>query len=267
MKAHSSRKQPVSKKWLVDGFCRFTRRMVAKHFISFGIQRELLDLDSIRDETPIVVFANHASWWDPIIAMLIRKAIFPKRIFYAPIDADALKNYRILAQLGFYGLSLDTLSGASEFLATTQLIFNKPNACVFITPEGRFTDVRDREQPFMPGLAHLASKVDDVVFIPLALEYVFWNESRPQIFARLGAAIRKESLPKSFVHGKSHWNELLERSLRQTQKELAASVIVRDPTRFEYIVESRPIRLGWYDYCRSWAATLRREKFDPRHGA
>ena len=33
---------PVSKKWLVDGFCWYTKKLVAKQFISFGVQDELL---------------------------------------------------------------------------------------------------------------------------------------------------------------------------------------------------------------------------------
>jgi 1-acyl-sn-glycerol-3-phosphate acyltransferase len=265
MTARKQSKMPVSKKWLVDGFLRFTRRMVAKQFISFGIQRELLDLSGIDEQTPIVVYANHASWWDPICAMQIRHHAFPSRIFYAPIDADALANYRIMAKLGFYGLRLKTSSGASEFLAMTKLILESQNAAIFITPEGRFTDVRDYSVPLMPGLAHLASKSNQVAFIPMALEYAFWDESRPQMFARLGAAMVSggDTAPCS----KSEWNELLTRRLRQTQSELADSVISRDAGRFEHIIASRPIRLGWYDYFRSWASRMEGKRFDPRHGS
>jgi 1-acyl-sn-glycerol-3-phosphate acyltransferase len=257
---------PVSKKWLVDGFCSFSRRMVAKQFDSFGVQTELLDLKSIGDETPIVVFTNHASWWDPISGMLIRKKYFPNRIFYAPIDSEALENYRIMAKLGFYGLQLKTTAGASEFLATTKLILKSKNATVWITPEGRFTDVRDHSQTLMPGLAHLASRVPGVVFIPMALEYAFWDESRPQLFARLGAAISQPEPPaQSSGYDKSEWSELLTSRLRQTQLELAQSVIARDGSRFDYLIASRPTRLGWYDYFRSWSARLKGKQFDPRH--
>ena len=68
--------------------------MVAKQFISFGIQKELLDSGRIEEDSPIIAYANHASWWDPIAAMLLQEAFFLKRTFYAPIDADALENYQ-----------------------------------------------------------------------------------------------------------------------------------------------------------------------------
>ncbi|MEQ1825033.1 MAG: lysophospholipid acyltransferase family protein [Pirellula sp.] len=257
---------PTSKKWLVDGFCRFTRRMVAKHFISFGIHKVDLDLEALGPEIPIVVYANHASWWDPICAMLIRQTVFPNRVLYAPIDALALKDYRIMAQLGFYGLQLHTHSGAADFLATTKRILKSKNASIWITPEGRFTDVRDHSVPLMPGLSHLAARVPGVVFLPLALEYAFWDQSRPKIFARFGAAIGNEHSVGG-ERSKSEWNAMLTDRLRQTQMKLAQNVIDRDSHQFEYIVANRPVRLGWYDFFRSWVAKMEGKPFDPRHQA
>ncbi len=253
---------PVSKKWLVDGFCWYIKRMVAKQFISFGVQAELLDANPIDSESPIIAYANHASWWDPIAAMLLQTKFFSDRTFYAPIDAEALENYRIMAKLGFYGVRMQRFDGASEFLRVTKAILESRKVTVWITPEGQFSDVRDYSISLMPGLSHLASKVPGVAFVPVAFEYGFWNESRPQIFARIGAPISQPvGLPKD------EWNILLTDRLRQTQTELANCVIDRNPKAFDYVIASRPVRLGWYDYGRSWSAWLRGKPFDPRHTA
>lgn len=251
---------PVSKKWLVDGFCWYTKRMVAKHFTSFGVQIERAQLDAIPDEAPIIVFVNHPSWWDPITAMLLREAYLPNRTFYAPIDSIALEKYRIMAKLGFYGLRMKSLEGTSEFLSVTKLLLQAPNVSLWITPEAQFCDSRDYSQPLMPGLSHLATKIPSARFVPLALEYPFWNESRPQIFARLGTPIWSEA-PLS----KSEWNERLTAGLRSAQRELSESVVSRDPSRFSYLIAGRSVRLSWYDYGRSWNAWLRGKPFDPRH--
>ena len=253
---------PVSKKWLVDGFCWFAKRMVAKQFISLGVQKELLDANPIDALAPMIAYANHASWWDPITAMLLQSKYFSDRTFYAPIDADALENYRIMAKLGFYGIRMQRFDGASEFLRVTKAILESNNVTIWITPEGKFADVRNHSVTLMPGLSHLATKVPGVTFVPVAFEYAFWNESRPQIFARFGAPIRLPSNRK-----KGDWNTLLTDGLRQTQVELSKSVIARDPKVFEYLIASRPVRLGWYDYGRSWSAWLQGKPFDPRHTA
>jgi len=251
---------PESQKWLVDGFCWYTKRMVAKQFMSFGVQAELLEASEVHEQTPIIAYANHPSWWDPIVAMLLQRAYFSNRTFYAPIDADALEKYRIMAKLGFYGVRMESLDGASAFLSTTKAILRQKNVTVWITPEGRFSDVRDHCMPLMPGLSHLALKMPGVKFLPVAFEYGFWNESRPQIFARFGSPIgSSESMSKA------DWNDLLTERLRATQTELARSVQSRDPSAFQYLVASRPIRLGLYDYCRGWAAWMSGKRFDPRH--
>jgi len=251
---------PVSKKWLVDGFCWYIKKMVAKQFISFGVQDELLKAVPIDEGTPMIAFANHASWWDPIAGMLLQQAYFSNRTFYAPIDGDALENYRIMAKLGFYGVRMQSFDGAMHFLSVTKAILESGKVTIWITPEGHFSDVRDHSQPFMPGLSHLASRIPGVIFVPVAFEYGFWNESRPQIFARFGTPISSTE-----SRSKAAWNELLSDRLRQTQNELAQSVIARAPSAFEYLIASRPVRLGWYDYGRSWAARLQGKPFDPRH--
>ncbi len=251
---------PESKKWLVDGFCWYTRRMVVKQFHSFGVQDELLKAATIDEETPLIVYANHASWWDPIVGMSLQQAYFSNRIFYAPIDADALKKYRVMAKLGFYGVRLESFDGASAFLKMTKAILNSKRVAIWITPEGKFSDVRNHSLPLMPGLSHLASKISGVKFLPIAFEYGFWNESLPQIFVRFGSPI-----DSSETMAKGDWNELLTCRLRRTQAELAQSVQQREPSAFQYLIASRPRRLGWYDYCRSWAAWLQGKPFDPRH--
>ncbi len=251
---------PVSKKWLVDGFCWYSKRMVAKQFMSFGIQDELLEAQPVAPASPMIVYANHASWWDPIAAMLLQKAYFSDRTFYAPIDAEALEKYRIMAKLGFYGVRLESFDGTSAFLSATKAILESKNATIWITPEGQFSDCRDHSLPLMPGLSHLASKFSGVTFLPIAFEYGFWNESRPQIFARFGSAINSSTSMQ-----KGEWTTLLAERLRSTQGELARSVQARDPAAFKYVIESRPIRHGLYDHMRSWSAWLRGKPFDPRH--
>ena len=251
---------PVSKKWLVDGFCWYTKRMVAKQFMSLGVQDGLLAARPIATASPIIAYANHASWWDPIAAMLLHKTYFSDRTFYAPMDADALEKYQILAKLGFYGVRMNRFDGASTFLRVTKSILESKTTTIWITPEGQFSDVRDHSLPLMPGLSHLASTNAGVTFLPVAFEYGFWNESRPQIFARFGSPMDSNTPLQ-----KGEWNEMLTDRLRQTQCELSTSVQTRDPAAFKYVIESRPIRLGLYDHLRSWFAFLKGKPFDPRH--
>ncbi len=253
---------PVSKTWLVDGFCWYGRKMVRKRFGSFGVNNVRV-LTGIPEKTNVVVYLNHAGWWDPIVGMLLRQWAMPQRTLYAPIDAEQLENYAVLKKMGFFGVQMHSFHGALSFLATSKVILSKPNSSLWLTPEGRFCDARDTSQPLMPGLSHLASKLQGTVFIPLAIEYPFWDEALPHILCRVGWPIDNAS---GQIQSKQQWHEQLTLGLRNAQEELAELVLRRNPTPFDYLIESTPQRLSWYDYARSWSARLRGRKFDPRHG-
>lgn len=253
---------PESRAWLVDGFCRYTHRMVRQRFTSFGVQfAEPLESLAPKNNA-LVVYANHVSWWDPITAMLLRRSYFSDRILYAPIDAEALKAYRIFSKMGFFGIQLDRLSGASDFLRASRTILADPRSSLWVTPEGRFTDCRDHSQPLMPGLAHLAASVSSISFVPLAIEYPFWEEPRPMIAVRFGA---RQVFERDT--SKRACSEQLENALRQTQHALATSVMRRQADAFEYLIAPRAARTSWYDTLRAWKAWYHGQPFDPRHSS
>jgi 1-acyl-sn-glycerol-3-phosphate acyltransferase len=252
---------PVSKKWLVDGFCWYSRGLIKKKFQSMG----LIGLHRIRAlplDQSVVVYANHASWWDPIVGMLCRQEYMPHRTFYAPIDSHMLEHYGVLKKMGFFGTKLGTFQGAQSFLKAADAILSVPDSSLWITPEGRFCDPRDSNQPLMPGLAHMATRAEKTIFIPMAMEYVFWNDSRPHVLLAFGESASAESASTST---KGDWTERLTHGLRTTQRELADAVIARDPSRFEDLIASRPTKLGAYDLGRRWVAWMRGQRFDPRH--
>ena len=69
------------------------------------------------------------------------------------------------------------------FCATALAGLAERHTLLCITAEGSFTDGRVRPVILRPGLAHLARRMPGAVFLPLALEYCFWNESRPECAA------------------------------------------------------------------------------------
>ena len=253
---------PQSKTWLVDGFCRFTTRMVRKNFTCFAVQTYQDIRSLVPSNHALVVYANHVGWWDPIVAMLLRKKYFPDRVLYAPMDAKALEAYGIFRQLGFYGLKLDTFAGASDFLKTSREILSNPRSSVWITPEGVFADCRDLERPLMPGLAHLAASSPNTAFVPLAIEYPFWEEPKPMIATRLGE-------PIFFQTGvsKAECGQRIFESFRTNQKQLAQSVIRRDFSEFDFLIPPKSQRQSGYDTLRAWKAWIQGREFDPSHAS
>jgi len=173
-----------------------------------------------------------------------------------------LARYRMFGRLGFFGVEQGTPRGAVQFLRAAQAILAAPHTALWITPQGRFADARERPIRLQPGLGHLARRTPRATFVPLALEYVFWDEQRPELLARFGPAWRAEESATS-----ADLSAQLATALTATQDTLAQQAIARDPAAFQMLLEGRRGVNFIYDSWRRLRAGLRGETFNPEHGA
>ncbi len=61
---------------------------------------------------------------------------------------------------------------------------------MWITAQGRFSDVRERPLALRPGVARLAELAPEALFVPLALDYAFWEERGAEACLAFGRAFR-----------------------------------------------------------------------------
>lgn len=261
-------KQPASMippvpKWFHDGFHRFLVPYLRRHFHAIAVDRTTRPESALASGQPLLVYANHPSWWDPLTAHFLNRVLFPSRQLYAPIDAAALQNYKVFGKLGFYGVQMKTTSGASAFLKQSRAILDSPQAALWLTPEGRFTDCRDGEPELMPGLSHLCSRMTSGVTLPLALEYLFWDERLPVCLAKFGTPI---SISEHADLDKPAWNRLLTERLRQTQSDLQTLAIARSSKPFDNLLAGTRGAGVAYDSFRRIKSLLTGQKFKAQHG-
>ena len=209
---------------------------------------------------PLIIYGNHPSWWDPALYILLSALLFRGRTGYGPMDAKALGNYGVFERMGVFGIELDSSRGAAHFLSTSLRILSDPASNLWITAEGGFADPRRRPLQLRPGIAHLARRVPRAVILPLAVEYTFWNESKPEALARFGDPI--EAAPHRTV---AEWTRHLEDELTRTMDTLAADSIQRDPALFKTLLRGGAGVGGIYDLYRRSRALVGGRRFDPRH--
>jgi len=208
-----------------------------------------------------IVYSNHPSWWDPAFFIVLSSTCFPDRPGYGPMDAAALARYGFMRRIGVFGIQPDTRRGAAEFLRTGTAILSNPDAIFWVTAEGAFVDPRHRPVGLRPGTAHLLAHVDDVVAVPLAIEYPFWTERLPEALCRFGAPIYNEE-----CRTVAEAQERLENHLRTAMDALAADAMARNPGQFETVVHGRAGVNGVYDVYRRLRAVIRGERFVAEHG-
>lgn len=220
--------------WFQNGFHAFLKPFLKRHFHAVAIERQSR-CDLLGDSSkPLIVYGNHASWWDPLIAHFLNRTLLQGRQFYAPIDADALEQYRVFGKLGFYGVKLDTARGAAAFLKQSmEILQSERGTAIWLTPEGGFRDVRDHSAELKPGLAHLCSRLESGLVVPLALEYVFWEERLPVCLAKMGTPLSFEDHTEL---SKAEWSALLTGRLRATQRSLSELAIARSSDPFDDLI-------------------------------
>ena len=237
-------------------FRRIVRGYFRRHFRAVRISHP--ERLALLEHGPLIVYANHSSWWDPMVSVLLAQKLLPGRRHYAPMDAVSLERYGILKRIGIFGVDLNSIRGAARFMRTG-LDLLAAGGVLWITPQGRFVDPRERPLVFKPGLAALAGKVGGgCTLLPLAIEYAFWNERMPETLLHVGEPV--------FVDGTAaDIEDRLKAALLESMETLERMSMARDPAAFAVLHTGRAGTGGFYALGQRVFARLRGRSFVPDH--
>jgi 1-acyl-sn-glycerol-3-phosphate acyltransferase len=214
-------------------FTRVVRSYFRRHFRAVLVQHA----ERLRDaKGPLIVYANHGSWWDPMVSILLAQTLLPGRRHYAPMDAVPLKRYPILRKLGIFPVEIATARGAVQFLRTSEAVL-KSGGVLWVTPQGRFADVRERPLAFKPGLAALVAHAPEATLLPLAIEYTFWDERLPETLLHFAAPVSVKTDVAT---------QELEAALEAAMNVLREAAMARDPLAFDVLLDGGRGTGGFY---------------------
>jgi 1-acyl-sn-glycerol-3-phosphate acyltransferase len=223
------------------GFARvfgwYARRLLSRRFeavrLAEGSRAAAASLAG--HDGPLLVVLNHASWWDPIVALVAGGALLPGRPAIAPMDRAQLERFEFFRKLGLFGIDPDDPRSLPALVGVARDHFARhPRGVLALTPQGRFTDARE---PILlrPGAAAVCATLrgSNLRAVCLSIEYAFWQSQRPEVFIRLDAV---NPPPTPSTPG---WHRALESAMARSAAELARLVIARDPAAFEPLLERR----------------------------
>ncbi len=212
---------PRISRWLIRVFALYNNYYLGRHFHSLRILKNGWP----KHDRPTVIFLNHASWWDPLVCMFLARTFFSGRRSFAPIDDRMLKRYRLFKRLGFFGIKADSASGALAFIRRVDSILNSSKNMLWLTPQGRFADARERAPRFRSGIGAIASRLTAAKFLPLAIEYTFWTEPKCEILVSFGEPIVTTSVPE---RSPNEWTRVLAQALEKAQDDVARAAERRE---------------------------------------
>ena len=244
----------------IRAFTLYLRWYFRRNFHAVRLSRS--GIPAVPDGRPVIICSNHPGWWDPALFLLLQHILMPGRVGFGPMDQAALAKYGLLRRMGVFGIESGTRRGAAQFLEHGLRVLADPHAALWVTAEGAFTDPRSRPVRLRGGIAHLARRVPEAVILPLALEYVFWNERKPEALVHFGPPIEAAS-----VRDVAAWTALLEDGLTHAIDTLAAASMTRNPVLFVPVLRGRTGVGGVYDLWRRAASLAAGRRFEPSHGS
>ena len=216
-------------------------------------------LPDLSPNAPLVFYSNHPGWWDPAFFIVLQSTLFTDREGYGPMEAEALERYGFMKRIGIFGVEPGTRAGAARFLRVGAHVLSDPRRCLWMTAQGRFADPRERPVDLRPGLAHLMARVEGAVAVPLALEYPFWSEKRPEALCHFGSPVAADG------RGADALAPVLAEALEAAQDRLAEAAQRRDPAAFDILLGGARGVGGVYGLWSRLRAAAGRARYDPDH--
>lgn len=136
-------------------------------------------------DAPILLYANHASWWDGFIAHQLCRAT--RRDGYCMMEEENLARYRFLSRIGAFSVRRHEALSSLESLRYARSLLQKPRAVVVIFPEGELHPFGSRDLRLERGVELLA-RVSVARCVPVAIRAAMFEHELPDVLIDVGDA-------------------------------------------------------------------------------
>jgi len=170
-------------RWFEEIFAVYNRNLIKRRFHSFKISG--LDYLTNKDaKIPLLIYANHTSWWDGLLAFEIsRAARFDSFIM---MDEANLRRFFLFRRLGAFSVPRSFRGAIESINYAADLLAGNPQRTVWIFPQGEIVPNDLRPIRFFNGAAKIVEKVGRCLTVPLAFRLEFTGNFKPEIYVRIG---------------------------------------------------------------------------------
>lgn len=190
--------------WFEKLFGIYNRNLLKRNFTSFQVQ----NLDALKNadkNIPLIIYANHSSWWDGLILFeLLKGKDFDSFVL---MEEKQLRKYKFFRRLGAFSIirenskeAIKSLNYAAEILSAGK------NKTLLIFPQGKIYPNDKRPLKFFNGLSFMVENLKSCALIPCSIRLEFLENFKPEIFVKFGETnilnekirIERKSLTEQF---------------------------------------------------------------------
>ncbi len=165
-------------------FSFYNRNLIKRRFQSLRISG-LIGIVERRVDSPLIIYANHSSWWDGLVAFEIsRRCKLPSFIM---MEERHLENLFLFRKLGAFSVARENPRQAIKSIDYAADILKKDaRHALWIFPQGEILSNDLRPVHFFNGISRIIEKMGAVQIIPVAMNYEFLGDFKPEIFIKVG---------------------------------------------------------------------------------
>lgn len=172
--------KPNKSIWFEKIFAVYNRNLIKRRFHSLKVKglEGLLQHDT---SLPLVIYANHSSWWDGLAAFEISKQA--RLNAYIMMEEKQLRRYFLFRKLGAFSVNtINAHKAARSISFAIKLLKNSKNT-LWIFPQGKILPSDKRPMEFSRGLSKIIEKVENCSVVSVVFRYEFLAEFKPELFA------------------------------------------------------------------------------------
>jgi 1-acyl-sn-glycerol-3-phosphate acyltransferase len=137
---------------------------------------------------PTIMFGNHSNWWDGFLAFYLSFDLW-KADQYLMMDVKQMKKYKFFKRTGAFSVNRESARESYESVLYATNLLKSRNTMLWIYPQGEMLPNDIRPLRFQNGLSKLLEMTGNVNLIPIAFNYEFIMEQRPEVFINVSERI------------------------------------------------------------------------------
>lgn len=156
-------------KWL-------TMFLIRRHFHNIVLKGEY----TVK-EKPLIIIANHVSWWDGFWIMYLNLKLLHKRFHFMMLEVQLRKHW-YFQYSGAYSVQRRSRSIIESLDYTVELLKDSKNM-VFVFPQGMISSMYNDHIKFERGVERIIKQAPDNLDVLFVANFVdFFSEPKPSLF-------------------------------------------------------------------------------------
>ena len=215
-------------RWIENAFGIYNKNLLRRRFNSLRVSC----LELLNDNIPSIIYANHSSWWDGLVAFQISQSI--KADSFIMMEEKQLRNLFFFRKLGAFSVVRENPREAVQSLKYAINLLEEDKArTLWIFPQGKILPNEVRPIKFYNGLARIIEKTDICAVSSLAIRYEFLDAYKPDVFIKVG---QPETFNARDVSNSKELTTKFEKNLTDLLDELKSDVRLTNLKHYKNII-------------------------------